>query len=54
MRAFFILAAVAINRQRSFRTIVAGHLVMLLILLAFSGTASSGVLTTLRGLIANS
>jgi hypothetical protein len=32
MLAFFKLAAVATNRQRSFRTIVVGHLVMLLIL----------------------
>lgn len=32
MRAFFTLAAVAPNRQRSFRAIVVGHLVMLLIL----------------------
>jgi hypothetical protein len=32
MRAFFTLAAVAPNRQRSFRAILVGHLVMLLIL----------------------
>ena len=34
MRAFFILAAVAPNRQRSFRTLLAAHVMMLGILLA--------------------
>src|SRR5438552_3496148 len=32
MRAFFILAAVSTSRQRTFRAVVIGHLVMLLIL----------------------
>src|SRR5207245_997117 len=32
MRMFFTLAAVATNRQRSFRAIVVGHLLLLLIL----------------------
>src|SRR5688572_24836961 len=34
MRAFFTLAAIAPNRQRTFRTLVVAHLTLLLILLA--------------------
>jgi hypothetical protein len=47
MQAFFTLAAVAPNRQRSFRAIVVAHLVMLLILfvgLLWKPTTTSSVL----------